>query len=172
MVSKSVSFISSWRIISARKWIISAGLFGVAIMFFSQINLNSPPNVAFEPPNQFFAGPIATFIKIITDNEILQKTLLMLFAFLGLSGLMGLFFESSYKHNKNQKIILNLTCYTLFIGCFLYLFTEGFVFDRYLVSWSFLLPLAWWAVLPNKLLLGQYLLLLLVNLRLVWVYLF
>ena len=170
-VTLTIFLLSSWRIPSVRKWTISAGLLGLVIMFFSEINLNSPPNVEWEAPNQFFSGVIATFTKTITDNEILQKTFLMIFTFLGLSGLLGLFFEAKYTHKKNEKLILELTFYTLSLGCFLFLFTEGFAFDRYLISWGFLLPLVWWIVLPNRFLIAQCVLMLLLNANLIWVYL-
>jgi hypothetical protein len=65
-------------------------------------------------------------------------------------------------------VIVRLQVWTLMAGCVLYGLTQGAVFDRYLLSWGVLLPIAWVATLPRGLLVVQGTVLALMGVRPAW----
>ena len=52
-------------------------------------------------------------------------------------------------------VVLRLTVWSLVMGCLMYCFSLGWVFDRYVLGWAVLLPIAWVRVLPRSLLIVQ-----------------
>ena len=80
----------------------------------------------------------------------MQQGLFALLAGIGLSGLTGLF-----ACKERSAKIGSIAFWSLTIGLVLYGFTRGFVFDRFLLTWAFLLPIVWYQVLSKKLLVMQ-----------------
>ena len=87
---------------------------------------------------------------------------------IGSSGLFGLWKLTT---TEGDSIACELTVIALTLGCGLYLFTRGFVFDRFLYTWAFLLPIVWVKRLSPTALFLQFVLLAVIAGRLVAVWL-
>ena len=123
-------------------------------------NLHIPESIDYDSPNERFQGIVGTAVQMIVSDQTIQKLLLGILAAVGLAGLVGL-------HKLPQKNLASqLSFYMLTFGWLLYAFTQGFVFDRFLLVWSFLLPIAWWTQLPRTLFALQSTVMLIITFRL------
>jgi hypothetical protein len=107
-----------------------------------------------------FLGVIATTLKVTTGSDLLQGLMLGAIAVVGAAslGAMGaICFERPTR--DRMGVVWRLAFWTLVTGPVMYALTRAMVFDRYLLPWSVLLPIAWTVALPRKLLVAQALLL-------------
>ncbi|HJN71870.1 MAG TPA: hypothetical protein QF528_04675 [Phycisphaerales bacterium] len=152
--------ILAWQRKPNRKWIFGAAVVGICLVFLATPDLVVPSTIDYDNPTDRFQGIVGTAIKIVTTNPQLQKVLLAMLAAAGLAGLVGL-------HRTSQKeVVARITFFTLTLGWLLYAFTHGFVFDRFLMVWAFLLPVVWWKQLPRSLFLLQSTAMLVITVRL------
>ena len=86
---------------------------------------------------------------------------------IGLAGLASL-----WKLRKPGDLILPVAFWSFFIGCGLYAFTRGFVFDRFLLIWAFLLPIVWVRYLSKELFVVQMIAMFKIAIRLSMIWLF
>jgi len=157
--------VHAWKKQANRKWLFAAALLGALLVFFVTPDLFIPSTIDYENPTQRFQGVVATAVKLVTWDPIFQKALLAFLAALGLAGLLGM------QQTSHKEIVTHITFYTLALGWLLYAFTQGFVFDRFLLVWAFLLPIIWWKQLPKSLFLLQTTAMLLITVRLAFVWL-
>ncbi len=108
-----------------------------------------------------YAGVIATFLKGALPQGVARDLVMAIFAGMGAASLAGLFLtrpkseSQQFAHRDSLQVVLRLAFWTLACGLPLYLITSGPVYDRYLVVWVILLPIAWRATLPRWLLFVQ-----------------
>lgn len=161
--------IQAWRKLHYKGGFIAMFVFGFVMMLISQPDLHIPDVIDFDMPNERFQGIVATVVQLCASDVFIQHLLLALFAGIGCSGLFGLWKLST---TADKSIACELTVIALSLGCGLYLFTRGFVFDRFLYTWAFLLPIVWVKRLPPILLLLQFVMLTVIAGRLAYVWLY
>jgi len=160
--------ITAWKEKSARRWILAAGGLGLVLVFLAMPNLHIPESIDYDSPNERFQGIVGTAVRVVTSDLVAQKLLLAFFAAVGLAGLVGL---QRISRSSQEKLLPQLTFYTLAFGWGLYAFTQGFVFDRFLMVWAFLLPIVWWVQLSKRLFALQIAAMLFITVRLVMLWL-
>ena len=146
-----VFLIEGWRVAKTKTFIIASFFVGVILVYVAMPDLLVPATIDYAHPTERFQGIASTLATKISSNESAQQGILALLAGIGLAGLAGLW------HCRNRaNIVGRITFWTLTFGWLLYALTRGFVFDRFLLTWAFLLPIVWVRVLPTWLLVLQY----------------
>lgn len=146
-----VFVITGWQVAKSKAFIISAFVLGVVLVYVAMPNLHVPETIDFVNNNDRFQGIVATITTKLFSSESLQQVFLALLAGIGLGGLAGLW------HCREKSVVIGrVTFWSLTFGWLLYALTRGFVFDRFLLTWAFLLPIVWVNILPKWLLLLQY----------------
>ena len=130
--------LQAWHTWTSRKYILGIFAFGVVLGLIASPSLCVPDAIHFVQQNERFQGIAATAVKSVTLNQTIQSILIAIMAGLGLAGLASL-----WKLRKPGDLILPIAFWSLFLGWALYAFTRGFVFDRFLLIWAFLLPIVW-----------------------------
>ena len=110
---------------------------------------NVPESIDFGVQTERFQGIVSTAVRLVTGNVLLQQFLIAILAAVGLSGLIGLHMNSRTVDGSVYEAVIGIAFWSLALGWILYAFTEGFVFDRFLLVWAFLLPIIWWKLLPR-----------------------
>ncbi|MBC8200916.1 MAG: hypothetical protein H8E86_02625 [Planctomycetes bacterium] len=146
--------ITGWRIKNARRRICAAFFIGCMLIVVAMPDLSVPDFIDYENNTDRFQGLVATVVLNITSNAYVQQYIFAFLAGIGLAGLAGLF-----ACKEKSARVGSIAFWSLAFGWLLYGFTRGFVFDRFLLTWAFLLPIVWYQVLPKKLLIAQLLLL-------------
>jgi len=147
--------IEGWRVAKSKACLFCAFLLGVLLMYVAMPDLTIPVGkIDLTLEHARFQGFAATFAKTFTTSGSLQQVLLALLAGVGLAGLAGL-----WQCKVKASVAGSITFWSLAFGWLLYSLTRGFVFDRFLLTWAFLLPIVWYRVLPKWLLIPQYIVL-------------
>jgi hypothetical protein len=155
----------AWRKQDNHKWLFGAAAVGALLVFVAAPDLFVPSTIDYDNPTQRFQGVVGTAVKLVTGDPTFQKILLALFAAVGLAGLVGM------QRTSHKEIVTHISFYTLSLGCLLYVFTQGFVFDRFIMVWAFLLPIVWWKQLPKTLFVLQSAAMMIITVRLACVWL-
>ena len=143
--------IEGWRIAKSKSIIISAFVIGVILVYFAMPDLTVPDVIDYDNPNERFQGIASSLSLQLSSYFGSAQLILALLGGVGLAGLAGLW------HCRNKATIVgSITFWSLAIGWMLYACTRGFVFDRFLLTWAFLLPIVWLKVLPTHVLIVQY----------------
>ncbi len=143
--------IEGWRLAKSKSLIISSFLLGMLLVNIAMPDLFVPKTIDYVNPNDRFQGIAASFVLKISANALVQEALLSILAGFGLAGLAGL-----WHCREKAPIVARVTFWSLTFGWLLYAFTRGFVFDRFILTWAFLLPIIWVKSLPRGLLALQY----------------
>ncbi|HIO53067.1 MAG TPA: hypothetical protein EYN32_05425 [Phycisphaerales bacterium] len=147
--------IEGWRIAKSRLFLIISFCIGVLLVLSAMPDLVVPSgDIDYVNNNDRFQGIAATLVKRISLNGAVQQGILASLAGVGLAGLAGL-----WVCKDRARIVGSITFWSLTFGWLLYAMTRGFVFDRFLLTWAFLLPIVWFKILPKRLLIPQYVLL-------------
>jgi hypothetical protein len=103
-----------------------------------------------------FLGVIATSLRLTVGSPALQGLLLGVLSVLGAAS-MGAMAAIGFQRPPGDRlgVVWRLGLWTLVTGAAMYALTRAMVFDRYLLPWAVLLPIAWTMALPRKLLLVQ-----------------
>jgi hypothetical protein len=149
--------VEGWRIAKSKVFIIVSFCIGLLLVLVGMPDLVVPESIDYANNNERFQGIAATLVKKITANVSMQQLVLALLSGLGLAGLAGL-----WLCKDRVRIIGSITFWSITIGWLLYAMTRGFVFDRFLLTWAFLLPIVWYKALPKWLLIPQYVLLVII----------
>jgi hypothetical protein len=100
-----------------------------------------------------YQGVAATMARGVAGPGRGGAAVIAFMAMVGLGGLGALFAETRRRSPREVAgAILRVQAWVLLAGWALYALTRGFVFDRYLLAWSALLPIAWVLTLPRWLL--------------------
>ena len=166
-----VFVIHAWKLRQGRKWLIGTAIFGFVLVIIAPPNLFVPETIDYANPTERFQGVVGTAIKTASNNQNVQQFLLALLAAIGLSGLLGLRIAAKEKDSTVLGAVIGITFWSMSFGWALYAFTQGFVFDRFLMVWAFLLPIVWWTQLPRALFLLQITAMLIITVRLAMVWL-
>jgi len=148
-------------------WMCVAFCVGFALVMIAQPDLTVPSVIDYASPNERFQGIVATAVKLISSDILMQQFALALFAGLGLAGLSSLIYN-----NQKSSRISAIAAWSLLLGWGLYAFTRGFVFDRFILTWAFLLPFVYVNTLTKRYLFIQYAVLALIAIRLSVLWLF
>ena len=148
-------------------WMCIAFSLGFALVMISQPDLTIPSTIDYASPNERFQGIIATAVQLISSDTLIQQLALALFAGLGLAGLSSLIYST-----RKSSRISTIAAWSLLLGWGLYAFTRGFVFDRFILTWAFLLPFVYVNTLAKRYLFIQYAALALIAIRLTMLWLF
>ena len=143
--------IEGWRVAKSKKCIVVAFILGVLLVYIAMPNLLVPDVIDYNTPNDRFQGIASSIAKRISDVSGVQQAVLAVLSGIGLAGLAGL-----WLCREKAKLVGSITFWALTFGWLLYALTRGFVFDRFLLTWAFLLPIVWVRALPKWLLLLQY----------------
>jgi hypothetical protein len=120
-----------------------------------------------------FLGVIATTLKVSTGSALVQSLLLGALAVVGAASLGALAAVAFARPPRDRiGVVCRLAMWTLVAGPAMYAVTRAMVFDRYLLPWAVLLPIAWTAALSRRVLLVQALLLAAIFARHAWTLLF
>lgn len=161
----------AWRLAKARKSLIVSFLIGFCLCMAAMPDLAIPETIDFTHDNDRFQGIAASLTKAISGSAAGQQFVLSILSGFGLAGLAGLWYCRKQDESMVDELIHDVCYWSLTIGWLLYALTRGFVFDRFILIWAFLLPIVWVRVLPKKLLMAQYVLLSVVAARLISVWL-
>jgi len=103
-----------------------------------------------------FLGVIATALRLTVSSPVLQALLLGVLSVLGAAS-MGAVAAIGFQRPPGDRlgVVWRLALWTLVTGAAMYALTRSMVFDRYLLPWAVLLPIAWTVALPRKLLFVQ-----------------
>ena len=102
-------------------------------------------------PAAFFHAVLSCLSSRCSSSALVQQALLACFAGVGLAGLVGV-----WNCRAKARYAGAITFWALTFGWLLYAVTRGFVFDRFLLTWAFLLPIMYVRALPKWILVGQY----------------
>lgn len=135
-------------------WMLALGaLIGLALALGSRVDLERTIAVVI-PGEQFegfvFLGFAGTLAKSLASSPGAQSAIIGAMAVVGLSSLgalAALCIGRSF-HDRTS-VALRLQVWTLLSGWALYGLTQGFVFDRFMMAWAVLMPIAWAAALPR-----------------------
>ena len=163
--------IEAWRIGKTRTSLIVSFIVGFGLCMVAMPDLSVPQFIDFTNENDRFQGIAATLTKAISDHPIAQQVVLSLLSGLGLTGLAGLWNCRKERNSTLDLLVIDVCYWSLTLGWLLYALTRGFVFDRFILIWAFLLPIVWIRILPMKLLIAQYILLSLIAVRLIAIWL-
>ncbi|MDP7006182.1 MAG: hypothetical protein QF718_08245 [Phycisphaerales bacterium] len=159
--------IEGWRIAKSKVLIVISFVSGIMIVWVAMPDLSVPAIDYIDPSsNERFQGIAASYVKSMSQSGGIRQFVLSILAGIGLAGLAGL-----WHLRKRCEVIGLITFWSLVFGWLLYSFTRGFVFDRFLLTWAFLLPIIWVKTIPKWLLVPQYCLLALIAFRLIYVWL-
>ncbi|MHC4802542.1 MAG: hypothetical protein ACYTFF_10540 [Planctomycetota bacterium] len=143
-----------------RRRLIWAGVgVGIALVLIAMPVLSE--TVLYEQRElQRFPGLIATALRMTTSLPALQALLLAVISVAGAAS-MGAVAAIGFQRPAGDPlgVVWRLVFWTLITGAAMYALTRAMVFDRYLLPWAVLLPIAWTAALPRKLLFAQALIL-------------
>lgn len=97
-----------------------------------------------------FLGPTRSLIVAVVPNEALQWIPVSALCALGLGGL-GAFGAMAFEYRANRSIatLSRLQFFSVVCAWGLYMFTHGFVFDRFILAWTAAMPVLWMAMLPR-----------------------
>jgi uncharacterized membrane protein (UPF0136 family) len=140
--------IEGWRIAKSRTSLILSFVVGVTLVIAAMPDLTVPETIDFEHPNARFQGIVATLCLTFSS---MPSLVLALLSGLGLTGLVGL-----WQCRSRATLVISITFWSMLFGWLLYACTRGFVFDRFLLTWAFLIPIVWVRILPKWLLIPQY----------------
>ena len=143
--------IEGWRVQRARMSIVITFVVGFVLMCVAMPDLTVPNFIDYAQNTDRFQGIAATLVINISSNLYVQQAILALLAGIGLAGLAGL-----WACKERAATVGSITFWSLTLGWLLYGFTRGFVFDRFLLTWAFLLPIVWYLLLPKRLLIPQF----------------
>lgn len=146
----SLFIVQAWNRWSSRYYLISIFAFGVTLGLFASPSLFIPETLDFVNNSERFQGIVSSVARSLTTDQAVQSLVVAILAGIGLCGLASL-----WKLRSEGEHIVMLAFWTLFFGWSLYAFTRGFVFDRYMLTWTFLLPIIWVKKLSGPLLLIQ-----------------
>ncbi len=160
-----IFLIEGWRKATSKTFIAASFIIGVALVFIAMPNLFVPETIDFVNHNDRFQGISASVILKSSTIPFMQQAILAFLAGLGLAGLAGL-----WHLREKSPLPVQITFWSLLLGWLLYACTRGFVFDRFILTWAFLLPIVWVQTLPRWLLAIQYVFLALIAgyLTVVW----
>lgn len=158
-----------WPALRERRWrrnlafILPTAGIGLVLAVVAQPNL-----AVFAGATERFQGVIAGVITRLDPNSspdhipTFVRIAMTLLATIGLASLGALASLSWRKSDNESDVGLRRTAlcgrlmvWTLATGWGLYAFTQGWVFDRYLLPWAILLPLLWLKWLPRWMLTVQ-----------------
>jgi hypothetical protein len=159
--------IEAWRIGKSRTSLIVSFCVGFCLCMVAMPDLSIPQWIDFTNENDRFQGIVATITKTLTDHPTGQQVVLSILSGLGLSGLLGLWNCRKESNSIVDSLVHDVCYWSLTLGWLLYALTRGFVFDRFILIWAFLLPIVWIRILPTKLLIAQYVLLTVIAVRLI-----
>ena len=143
--------IEGWRVAKSKKFIIISFSVGIFLVSVAMPDLTVPESIDFMQSSDRFQGIVASVVTRFTSNAYIHQALLSVFAGVGLAGLAGLW------HSRSKATYVGeITFWALAFGWMLYALTRGFVFDRFLLTWAFLLPIVWVRTLPKWMLAVQY----------------
>ncbi|HMN95400.1 MAG TPA: hypothetical protein PKC43_04215 [Phycisphaerales bacterium] len=161
-----------------RRWLplAGAGLGALAAVIASPAfasKLPAPPLWAERAPEGIvrYLGAAASVVRSISSAPTLQAVLYVLLAAIGGASLAALLALATARRRPalgrvarggaygsavsptrasliDDRTIGQLAGFTLCFGVALYIATQSFVLDRYLLPWSCLLPILWWRWLP------------------------
>lgn len=163
--------VAAWRHVKSRAYLIVAFLLGYGLCLIAMPDLSIADTIDFVNPNDRYKGIAATIALSVSSHAWVQQVMLGLLAGFGLAGLTGLWICRKPDASTIYNVIHEITFWSLLSGWMLYALTRGFVFDRFLLVWAFLLPIIWIRVLPKWLLAVQYCMLALIAARLTIVWL-
>jgi len=151
----------------AWSWIIAAAAAGVLLGWFACPDLEAKVRYVLPATGEAraaaeYAGALTTALVKTTQAGILRDMALAALAGLGAASLAGLALMTFRSRSEMQPgehpalaTVKRLSFWTLACGMPLYIITEGPVYDRYLMVWAMLLPIAWLMSLPRILLVLQ-----------------
>ncbi len=161
----------AWRR-GCRKPLIYAAIAGAALVLLATPNLVVPEGMDLTLQHARFQGIARSLTTGLMPSGPLQTCFLALMAAAGLAGVAALWEEARQKPVTSPLwLIAQVQAWSLFGGWLLYALTRGFVFDRFLMAWAFMLPILWQRLLPGWAILLQYSVLALVGARLAWTWL-
>ncbi|MBT4531037.1 MAG: hypothetical protein HOC27_07505 [Phycisphaerae bacterium] len=143
--------IEAWRLAKGKMYLVASFCFGVLLVFIAMPDLSIPESIDFLNPNDRFQGIVASVVTRSSSSALVQQSLLACFAGVGLAGLVGV-----WNCRAKARYAGSITFWALTFGWLLYAVTRGFVFDRFLLTWAFLLPIMYVRALPKWILVGQY----------------
>ncbi len=148
-------FLLAWVLDRDRRvlrWMPLAGIgLGLVLTAIAMPDLTPMDGLDLDRQFDHYAGIASTMVRAISASCGIPHAVLMpIAAAIGLGGL-GALASMGYGHSNRTSLgmMLQLQVLTFAFGLALYTLTRGAVFDRYLLVWSGLLPLAWIALLPR-----------------------
>ncbi|MBG84305.1 MAG: hypothetical protein CMJ40_07160 [Phycisphaerae bacterium] len=109
--------------------------------FWEEINVKSI---------SLFLGPTRSLVVGVSPDESLQWIPLSILCGIGLGGL-GAFGAMAFQYRSDESIatLSRLQFFTMLCAWGLYMFTHGFVFDRFILAWTAAMPVLWIGMLPR-----------------------
>ena len=132
-------------------WLAPMGVCcGLLLGIMAPSDLIDPQTWGDVKSGSLFMGPTRTMIMTAISTESMQWIPISIAAAIGLGGLGALGAMALEKRDdKAIATLARLQFFTLVCGWGLYLFTKGFVFDRFLLAWTAAMPVVWLAMLPR-----------------------
>lgn len=139
-----------------RRWmVILGGLVGLALSLLAMPELGQTMRFEDLVVSQY-AGIIATAVRSMSDQIVVQSMALGVLAIVGGAGLGALgALAWSLSPSSATGLAGHLQFWTLVTGLGMYAASATPVYDRYPLAWSMLLPIVWLAFLPRWLLVVQ-----------------
>ena len=160
-----------WLLRSARQgtgWVIGGLACGAVLAVLAPVQPALPGTLDLTAQLDRYQGMVATFARELGGQGGGGAVVIGVLAVLGCGGLGVLCAAAARAGARTPRgMVLRLQAVVLVAGIAMYACTRGFVFDRYLIVWSPLLPIAWITMLPRWLCAAQIVLLSLIAVRMV-----
>lgn len=149
---------------AGRRWIVVAAVMGLLLAWVAPpllaSRLPAPSDWQVRAPDGLsrYLGPAATIARLGGASIAVQGAVLGVLAAIG-SASLGAIAVLSWRRQRadrghateatEEHILGRLTFWTLVSGIALYVTTQSFVLDRYILPWAALVPILWWRWLPR-----------------------
>jgi len=137
----------AWR--SIRRWALVGGSIGLLLGIVAPVMPALPGDLDLTLQLDRYQGFAATLARSIA-GEGAGSVVLAVLAACGAGGLASLLGQAFRQPARSTLgLLLRVQGWTLLAGVLMYTLTRGFVFDRYLLAWAAVLPIAWTVLLPK-----------------------
>lgn len=147
--------IEAWCAVKSRTALVVSFFVGFGLCMVAMPDLVVPEMIDFSNHSERFQGIVSTLTTTVSASPAVQKIVLSILSGIGLAGLSGLWYCKREDASTVETLIHDVCYWSLTLGWLLYALTRGFVFDRFILIWAFLLPIIWIRLLPGWLMAAQ-----------------
>ncbi|MCH2133725.1 MAG: hypothetical protein MK116_08240 [Phycisphaerales bacterium] len=141
-----------WRYRFLCWWFLAPlGMFiGLLLGVFASPDLVDPHTWGEVRADSLFQGPTRSLVMAVAGAESAHWIVITILSMVGLGGLGALgAMALEERCDQPTATLARIQFFTMFCAWGLYMFTQGYVFDRFLLAWTIAMPVLWVKMLPR-----------------------